>query len=562
MVDFEDFLEQIDKQKEGYFLVENRLGKAYLAVFSPQNKKNIKQRVSLDEVIQRLDVFQIHYDLEKVRKIVEEASGIWYEIGLWEEPESEDAKIHIRIENNFKEALLEITPPVYKGKWISYEKLKQEIESANIRIGVDDELLKKIANRELDELKNIKEPLNFLIAKAIEPIPPESGKIKFYFNPEPKIHLKEDEYGKVDFRSLNIIQTCGANELLAEIIPSKEGKEGLDILGNPIPCGEPAKAVIEAGENTELRDNQLYSIIAGQIKFITNPNLTYAKIYVEPILRLEKVDFSTGNIEFPGTVIISERVLDGFEVKSRGDIIIEKSIGNVKLYSEGDIILNGGIISKGNAIVYSEKDIYARFIQNANITAKNNLYVEELILHSEILVGKELHIFQGRGEIIGGKIVCGEKIIAKKIGSVAEPYTQIFMGILPDIFLRINDINSEIEKNSKLLKEIEKNMNYLENHQEKLEDEKTRKFYEKLKIANEKLKNLQNNLYYQKEILILNEKSNLEAMVIIRECLFPNVEIIFGARNRKYKQQKTTLNRQGYLKYSQKDHIVKFYSKT
>jgi hypothetical protein len=41
--------------------------------------------------------------------------------------------------------------------------------------------------------------------------------------------------------------------------------------------------------------------------------------------------------------------------------------------------------------------------------------------------------------------------------------------------------------------------------------------------------------------------------------MYPNVEIFFGAKNKKYKQTKIPLNRSGYFRYDPKDRIVRFY---
>lgn len=554
-MDFNEFLQDLEKSEEGYFLIENQSGKAYLCVFPASNPK---KKVKWEEVQKRLDLFNIHYDQNYVKKIVNAAEGKWYEIGEWEEPESIDAKFDIIINEDFTEAYIEITPPVYKGKWFTYEELKNKIKQMNIKIGVEDFFLKQLAERRLPELQEKGEwKKKFLIAKGILPEPSTNGKIKFYFNPHPHRKPKETEDGKVDFKNLNLIQSCQKDQLLAEILPPQKGKEGIDILGNPIPTTTPVEAVLEVGENTVLRGNQLFSLIDGQIKTETNEDYTYAKISVVEVLELENVDFSTGNIDFTGTVRVKNKVLDGFEIKAKGDIIIEKTVSNVSLFSKSDIILYGGIVSYEGGMVNADGNIYAKFIQNAQVSAKKSIYVEELIIHSEVIAGEEIHIEQGRGELIGGRTICHRKIVAKKIGAVAEPNTIIYLGISPELLIQFNHLTEQIEKNKKLLTEIQKNKSYLENHPDKLE--KNKDFYNKLKLAEEKLKQKIENFIQQKEMLLYSEKGNIEGILEVREILYPNVEIIFGAKNKKYKQLKTPLYKAGYFKYDATERIVRFY---
>ncbi|MFN3604464.1 MAG: DUF342 domain-containing protein [Leptonema sp. (in: bacteria)] len=554
-MDFKEFTEGLVKSEKGYFLLENHSGRAYLCIFPGSHPKN---NVQWQEVRDRLNLFNIQYEENYVKDLVRKADGKWYEIGSWEEPESVDAEFEILINEDFTEAYIEITPPIYKGKWFTYEELKNKIRQKNIQIGVDEIFLKQLAERKLPELKEQGDwKKKFLIAKAIPPEPSTNGRIQFYFDPNPHIRPKETENGRVDFRNLNVIQTCREEELLAEIIPPKMGKEGVDILGNPIPFTQPKNAVLEAGENTILQDGKLFSKITGQVKIQTNEDHTYAKISVVEVLELENVDFSTGNIDFTGTVKVKNRVMDGFEIKAKGDIIIEKTVSNVKLYALSDIILNGGIVSYEGGTVYAEGNIYAKFIQNSQVTAKKNIYVEELIIHSEVMAGEEIHLEQGRGELIGGKTVCGKKIIAKKIGTIAEPYTLIYLGISPELLTQLTSLNWEIEKNKKMLLEIEKNKNYLESHPEKLE--KQWDFYEKLKLVYTKLQQKTENFLQQKEMLLYSEKGNKEAMLQIQEVLYPNVELIFGAKSRKYKQLKSPLMRKGYFKYDPLERVVRFY---
>ncbi|MCS7205280.1 MAG: FapA family protein [Leptospiraceae bacterium] len=559
MTDVREIFNAFDSHDDGYFLIENRENTAYLCVFPPTTKMG--RKVTLSEVQARLELFEISYDIEQVKTIVERADGKWHALGNWKEPESEDAKWEILISEDKKSAYLKITPPVYKGKWINSEEIWKALREKGIIIGIQEELLEKIINRELEELKDFTQnetwEKTFLIAKAIDPQQSTDGKIRFYFDPFPRAKPKENPNGKVDLRALNVIQVCKEKDLLAEILPPIKGKPGVDIFGNPIPPIEGKCAQIEAGENTELIDGKLYAKIAGQVKIQTNSDFTHAKIQVIPVLTLENVDFSVGNIEFPGTVYIKNRILDGFEVKAGEDIIIEKSVGSVKLSSQGDIILHGGIMGRGQGFVYAEGNIYARFIQNSQVYAKKSVYVEDLIFHSEVLAGEEIHIHQGRGELIGGKSICGQKLISKRIGAVAEPHTLIYVGIPPETLKEINKINEEIERNSRLLAEIEKNIKYLENQPAKLQEEKHKRYYEKLKLAKQKLQQKQENYLNQKEILLLSSKAQPQGEVHIQEIIFPNVEIIFGNKSAKYKQTKTPIKFSCKIAYDTKNRVPK-----
>jgi len=121
------------------------------------------------------------------------------------------------------------------------------------------------------------------------------------------------------------------------------------------------------------------------------------------------------------------------------------------------------------------------------------------------MAGEEIHIYQGRGELIGGRTICGKKLIAKRIGSIAEPPTVIYVGILPEVLNELNTINLEIEKNKKLLDEILKNQKFIESHPEKLENEKKQKFLPKVGFSKREIRTKTREFKQPKRVTIIVE---------------------------------------------------------
>ena len=69
------------------------------------------------------------------------------------------------------------------------------------------------------------------------------------------------------------------------------------------------------------------------------------------------VDYSTGNIQFNGNVVINGTVPDGFEVKAEGDIVVMKIAESARLEAGRDIIIKGGVQGKGKGLVSAGRDI-------------------------------------------------------------------------------------------------------------------------------------------------------------------------------------------------------------
>jgi len=62
------------------------------------------------------------------------------------------------------------------------------------------------------------------------------------------------------------------------------------------------------------------------------------------------VDFVTGNIFFNGNVVVCGTVLDGFEIKADGDIIVSKIVESATLTAGRDVIVKGGVLGRGKGL--------------------------------------------------------------------------------------------------------------------------------------------------------------------------------------------------------------------
>src|SRR5690606_32591089 len=105
-------------------------------------------------------------------------------------------------------------------------------------------------------------------------------------------------------------------QLVATLVPPQAGKGGVGVNNEPLPpiFGKPARFKI--GKNVVLNQegNALYAAIDGLISLTED-----GKVNVFPVYEVKgDVDYSVGNIDFVGTVVIRGNVLTGFKVKAAG----------------------------------------------------------------------------------------------------------------------------------------------------------------------------------------------------------------------------------------------------
>ncbi|MDH5656465.1 MAG: FapA family protein [Spirochaetia bacterium] len=374
--------------------------------------------------------------------------------------------------------------------------------------------------------------------------PAKKGKnayIKHYFSVNPRAVPEVDpgNSDRVDFRKLNVIQSSEKDQILAEIIPGLPGEEGVNIKGEVDETPGPVHAKLTAGRNVRSSDGEtkLYAEIAGHVRIFHDEEKNLSRIDVEEILVLDDVDYSTGHIDFPGTVIVHGTVLDGFEVKARGDIIIDKSIGNVRLSSEGEIVLSGGIVGRGSALVTAESDVFSRYVQDAGIHTHGSIHIEESAINSRLTSGGKIVISEGRGELIGGETLCAEYLKVKKLGARMETPTRIIAGLDPDTVNSLRSLEEDFLDKKNTLSKILTHISQIDEFRKKNPEgaKKEEDTYKKLEVLKEKYEAMVKNISDQMTKIGSSVKPAESSFVEVLESIYPGVEVSFGAGIKNYR---------------------------
>ncbi|MBI40262.1 MAG: hypothetical protein CMF59_11730 [Leptospiraceae bacterium] len=544
MESHQDFLKSIEDNENGHFLLENEGGRAILRVF-PAGKKG--RSVKKVDVQARLGLFGItEYDTAALDEAIAGASGEAYDIAAWEELPSEDARLELEVAEDESQAMLTVLAPRHGGRWPGSEEILSLLASRGVVAGIDEELLQAIAKRTLPELTNKGfQKKAYRIASMKSPTAARDASVEWQIEPNPRaVPVREagqKEEDPVDFRNLNVVQTCQAGDLLARVLPGEPGEAGYTVTGRTLPATDGSSIVLEPGMNVEARGNEYYARIDGHAR-VSNFQTRFPRLDIEEILELDNVDYSTGHIDFPGTVVVRNTVFDGFQVNARGDIIIEKTVSNVFLKAEGDIILTGGAVTRNSGYIEAAGSIFARFAQKTSLLAGHGIYIQEVSMHSRLTAGQEIIVEEGRGEIIGGDSLAGQRVKARKLGTKMETATRITVGVDPDTFQKLREMDAQYEDQKKTYHRVLLHIQQIEESRKRgkstTEDEETEN---RLRLVQQKLEKLLENLELQRERLIASINPVEGAEVEVREQVFPGVEISFGVGVRKYRVERRSL---------------------
>ncbi|MFB5266596.1 DUF342 domain-containing protein [Paenibacillus enshidis] len=344
-----------------------------------------------------------------------------------------------------------------EGFHCSLQDLESYLEKHSICYGIKRQALQQLADS----------PDKFFFAKTLiaEGVAPISGKDGYIRMTEDMSQSDEHrplktQDGKVDYKELIRLTNVRKGQLLAERIDPAPGVPGTGVTGEEIPFPAGKVARFKAGKNVVVHPegSALYAAIDGMVTMTDED-----KINVFPVYEVNgDVDYSIGNINFVGTVVIRGNVLTGFRVKADGDIRVVGGVEGAELDAAGSIEITGGIIGYHKGWVKAGHNVKCSFIQDGNVTAAADIIVSQSIMHSNLRAGKQVLCNGAKGLIVGGSIQAGEKVAARTIGNTMSTATSIEVGVLPELRNELTELRNLLKEQKVSLDKTSKALNFLD----------------------------------------------------------------------------------------------------
>lgn len=419
-----------NNMNDGFYELMFRSDGVFLCVYPPEAGG---RRLEPKDVIERLTNKKIkNFDRDIVELAVRKSDKIPVKIAEPQEEVRIDAKVSVTVSPDKMKAYVSFTPPD-NGRMLTVEEVTEALAKSGVIYGINRTNLESI----------VKHPLYYEVICVAEGTPPvngQNGKVEFHFdiNRESKPTILED--GRVDFRELNLIQSAEKGQVLCTLVPPVPGVPGKTVYGTDIPALDGKPVPLPKGRNVVVSEdgNSLLAAISGQISYIDGKVSIFATYEVQA-----DVDNSTGNINFIGNVYVRGNVLSGFVIEAGGNVEVVGVVEGAVIKAGGDIILRRGMQGMGKGILVSGGDIIARYIENSNIEARNDIKAEA-IMHSNVKCGNKLELSGRKGLLVGGSCKVGKEIVAKVIGSHLATVTDIEVGVDPSIRERYKAVKEEI----------------------------------------------------------------------------------------------------------------------
>jgi uncharacterized protein (DUF342 family) len=359
------------------------------------------------------------------------------------------------------------------------------------------------------------------IARGCIPVDGKDGWIEFLFDHSPKVPVNDEEK-HVDYHNLGCIHNVLKNEALAIIHPPEPGLPGTTVGGKKVPPKLGKQPAISLGSNTARNPIDPNQIIATQDG---NATLTSGSVLnVQPVITISgSVDYSTGDIDFVGSVVISGDVKADFSVKAKKGIEVKGNVEDARLESGADVIIRGGFIGQGKGTLTAEGNVHIHHVLNQSVNSGGIITIDQEAISARLSARDKI---VGRNAVfVGGILEARNEVEVKNLGNGDEGQARVRVGSRKIYLDRLRELENETAHAQKQMGEVKATIYklvMLQLDKGTLTPEQTQ-LHAKLKGAQTELQNKLDRNQKEKESLNVELQKRTTARILIHDTIFPNV---------------------------------------
>lgn len=277
-----------------------------------------------------------------------------------------------------------------------------------------------------------------------------------------------DELAQVDYRDLGSLLLVSPGTPLMRRFPPLPGVDGTNVLGEAVlPDELPDTPFSKELSGVEIDPEDpllLRAAISG------TPTLITHGVQVNPMVEVDAVNLSTGNINFEGSLQVRGDIAATMEVRVTGDVVVNGTIEAALVEAGGSVTVKGGIIGMAETVhdasgtprtahIVCGGTLRAKFIENAVISAGQDIDVEREIRQCSIAAGGSVNLGPPNTQqsaITGGETRALLAVRAGTIGSPAgiptlvqaglDPHADIKRSALTRKRLKMNEEKAKLEQ--------------------------------------------------------------------------------------------------------------------
>lgn len=432
----------------------------------------------------------------------------------------------------------------YGGNHVSANQIVKSAQDQGVTFGFDKQKLVALAAKASkgppgDEFQATvafgKEPINGTNAKFEQLVPCFKDRVL-------KPQVANEKSDQVDMRNLGVLVSVKPGDELMRKIPYTKGQRGQSVTGNVIDTIDGQDAELVSGNGSEISVKDRYLLVAT----ITGlPRKLDNGMAVEDVFEVPKVDISTGNIDYDGSVVVNGDVGEGMTVSAKGDVNITGFVDSAHIEAQGDVVIGKSAIGRQieghesySTVIKAGGNVFIRHAQYIEVFCDKSVTVEKQLLHSKIfakdvLIGTEEN---PNGKIIGGHMNLTGSLKAGTLGAPAgSPSLIEFNQLFDKIVSKRDELKAKVDEQKNIMEDIKTAVEHIKELPNS--DEKKSLLTESIHSF-EKHKKISNHLLAKNKALEKKQKGLFESCrVEIKDRVYTGIEIAFGNEKTRTKRE-------------------------
>ncbi len=396
---------------------------------------------------------------------------------------------------------------------ITEESIIQFLEEKGIVFGIKEGLRIALAAA-------VKTRTPFLAAEGIEPVSGKDGRVEYLVGLK-TLEPLEEKGGRVDLHNLHRIHNVKKGERLAIVHPPEEGASGMSVRGLPIAAKAGKKARIFRGTYVSADPGNAGILIASEDgNLIMKPDGT---IEVQPVMTIRgDVDFSTGDIDFIGSLIVTGDIKSDFSVKVQKNLEVRGNVGDATIIAGGNVLIKNGFLGRGKGSIVAGGNVRIQHVLNQSIASEKKITIDREAVCAKINAGDA--IASPKARFVGCVLRGGNEVEVFNLGNGDDTQATVHVGKRAELIEKYNALVKGLEQFNKQSTEIRDYVYKLVRMQlDAPLSEEQNNLFAKLKTLQAELPATAKNLQKEKDEIEAAMQAAGSARVIVRGTVYVNV---------------------------------------
>jgi hypothetical protein len=282
--------------------------------------------------------------------------------------------------------------------------------------------------------------------------------------------------------------------------------------------------MLPAGTNTTIPPNDPTILVAmtDGIVRLDGGTVNISEGYTTP----GNVDYSTGNVNYEGSVGVNGDIKSGFEVYCGGDLQVNGTIEDCKVTVKGHVLCRYGFVGNGKGLIDAGGDVNLVYIKNQTVIAGGTVNIAKESINSNITARNSIKIHGHNLSVAGGTLAAHESIIVKTIGNISGIKTMIQIVPEPELVAQMTTFKTMAEQHEHNIKKLTTTLDTLP-PLKRLDKEFVRKLKNAVIMIKQEILGLEGKM--RALGIAMNNFEN--SFIRVDRCVYPGTIFSIGQRN-------------------------------